>query len=262
MLTCSALLLSLLLSGAPASVVYDSGEPMLEDGDIPFMSVWRVLDPLDDLCVRVVVPFELTAPTRVTALAFYSFNPKDPADKLVDIYAGTDENSVGTPLQQLTFENHEGVRQGWNVFTLAQPIQLTPGKYGVAFHGRYEFHGYWAANAPNGPGWAWVRINDDRAWLRCGEEDFGVLPNFGLRVYGAYGPPTTVKSARPGGAMEPGPGPKPRMPGPQPALEEPFDTSVPGTPDNYEYEPGTAEEAFHVIWRPARSERTAAEELE
>jgi len=260
-ITSVGFLLVLFTPGPPASLVYDSGDPVPRDGDVPFMSVWRVLDPLDDLCVRVVEPVELGAPTRVTALAFYCFEPKDPADKLVQFYAGTDENSVGTLLHELTFNAHEGVRQGWNVFTIEQPISLPAGKYGIGFHGRYEFQAYWAANAPNGPGFAWARINDERGWF-CGyENDYGMVPNFGVRVYGVQTdlpadeiPRRKVPGKRlpVGGARVAG-----RPQGPPPA---PVDTTVPGTPDNHEYVPGTAEDEFHIVWRPVRAATAPAGE--
>ena len=254
----SALLVGLLLSSANATLVYDSGQPVpRSDGDIAFMSVWRVLDPADNLCVRVIVPIELDTSALVTSVAFYSFNPKDPAEKIVDIYNGTDEDSVGTLRAQLCFEEHQGVTQGWNLLTLEQPILLLPGEYGIAFHGRYEFHSYWAANAPNGPGWAWARPNDDLDWFRGGEDDFGVLPNFGVRVYALQAEPQDPIEPQP-----PDPDGSPRSrplsggtAGPAPAV--PVDTSVPGTPNNYEYEPGTREQLFHVVWRPTRSAKAA-----
>lgn len=256
-----ALLVGLLLSCANATLVYDSGEPApRSDGDIAFMSVWRVLDPADNLCVRVIVPIELDKPTRITSLAFYSFNPKDPAEKIVDIYSGTDENGVGTLHTQLCFEGHEGVAQGWNVFTLDNAVTLPPGKYGIAFHGRFEFHSYWAANAPNGSGWAWARPNDDMDWFRGTEDDFGVLPNFGVRIYGLQPElegVTKAKRVQPGGAALP---PRPVRKEIEPVPAVPFDTSVPGTPNNHEYIPGTREDLFHVVWRPARTVRSAPAE--
>ena len=261
MTTATAIIFALFASGPGATLVYDSGEPVARDGDVPFMSVWRVLDPLDNLCVRVVAPIELTAQTRVTALAFYCFDPKDPADKLIDIYQGTDESGVGTLLHALSFNAHQGVRQGWNVFTLGQPINLPAGKYGISFHGRYEFHAYWAGNAPNGPGFAWARINDDRDWF-CGyEDDYGVVPNFALRVYGFQRVLPLDDGARQEPPARHAPVGAVRKAGQQQGLSEaPVDTSVPGTPDDHEYEPGTAEDDFHIVWRPVRTEHAGAEE--
>ena len=222
-------ILALFLPNTMPPLVYDSGEPVPRDGDVPFMSVWRVLDPLDDLCVRVVTPIELTKQTRVTALAFYSFCPKDPADKLVKIYQGTDENSVGTLIHEFAFDGHTGVRQGWNIFVLDEPIRLAPGTYGISFHGRYEFHGYWAANAPNGFGYAWARINDTREWF-CGyEQDYGMVPNFAVRLYGLQREIPLGKTGKPGHAVTPVGKAAASSAGQNQTLPDtPIDTSVPG----------------------------------
>lgn len=245
----------LLLSGSGGELVYDTGDPMpRDDGDIPYMSVWRVLDPLDNLCVRVIVPIELDQPTRVTKLAFYSFNPKDPAAKLVDIYRGTNEESAGTLAHRLVFEDHEGVREGWNEFPLEAPLFLPAGRYGIAFHGRFEFHSYWAMNTPNGAGFAWARGNDDMPWFLGREADFGVEPNFGVRVYGLQPKVVRPAGAQRGGLDQPAGPAEPSSPpgsGDDPLPGVPIDTDGPEEPGGHEYEPGTAEETFRVIWRPA-----------
>jgi hypothetical protein len=231
-----ALICMLNLNG---TLVYDSGEPALRaDGYVPFMDMWRVLDPLDNLCVRVITPITLDKPVQVQDLAFYSFNPKDPADKIVDIYQGTDEQSPGTLLKSVAFTDHEGVTQGWARFHLTETLQLPPGKYGIAFHASHEFHSYWAGNAPRGAGYAWVRLNDTNAWVRAGADDFCFTPNFAVRLFGAA-IDTHTRGAR-----------AKSLP---PAVQD-VDTNVPGNPPHHEYQPGTSQAAFHVVWRQVASQ--------
>ena len=198
------------------------------------------------------MPITLERQTQVREFAMYAFNPKDPADKRIEIYSGTDANSPGTLLKTIVFPNHSDVRQGWTRFVLDQPLNLPAGSYGIAYHADYEFHSYWAGNAPNGAGFAWARPNDTIDWFKGGPDDFGFVPNFGLRIYGL-----TATQGAPNGAAVPdrtaransAPSVKPE----KSATPDPGrDTSVPGQVDNHEYRPGTSETMFHVIWRAAR----------
>jgi hypothetical protein len=216
-----------------ATLLYDSGAPADVNGNVPFMDMWRVLDPADNLCVRVITPITLDRPASIEQFAVYAFNPKDPADKVIEVYSGTNRQSPGTLLKSMTFTEHQGVTQGWTRFQLSEPLVLAPGKYGIAFHAAYEFHSYWAGNAPRGDGYAWVRLNDTNSWTRAGAGDFGFTPNFAVRIYGnAISDHTQRPPSKPG----------------SPAAQEP-DTNVPENPANYEYRPGTSTASFHVVWR-------------
>ncbi|MCG3128634.1 MAG: hypothetical protein CHACPFDD_03523 [Phycisphaerae bacterium] len=175
------------LVGPKNELVYDSGNPVPGAGDeVMLASVWRVLDPLDNLSVNVVRPFELSEATAVSAFSFYAFNPKDPATKVVDLYVGTNTETPGTLLYSFDFTDHSGTREGWTTLILEQPVFLEAGSYGVSFRGHFEFQSYWAVGAPNGPGYAWVRLRDSADWVRATREDYGFVPNFALRVYSSY----------------------------------------------------------------------------
>jgi len=243
---------------SPAGVIYDSGNPAPRDnGDVAFMDVWRVLDPLDNLSVRVVAPIgEFAQPTRVTGFAFYAFSPKDPADKRIEIYSGTGADSAGVLWRSIELPQHSGVRQGWNRVELDEPILFPPGQYGISYHAMYEFHSYWAPNAPRGAGYAWVKLNDTLDWFKGGVDDFGFVPNFAIRIYGVAATEANGEQAAPagqprsrtsGGRVAPAPRPQTEQKSPVGQAEAATDTAADGNP--HEYEPGTRTEAVHVIWR-------------
>ncbi|MBU0640845.1 MAG: hypothetical protein KKB50_18420 [Planctomycetes bacterium] len=266
--TLCCLLIALALPG-PRETVFDSGDPVPRNGEVAFVNFWQVLDPADNLCVRVIAPIgELTHPTRVTGFAFYAFNPKDPCNKRVEIYRGTDATSPGTLWKTIEFANHLDVRQGWAQFRLPRPILLPPGSYGIAFHAECEFHSYWAPNAPHGSDYAWVRPNDSIDWFKGDEDEFGFVPNFAVRVYGRNLQQGTggAQALAAGGAEQMAPGQSLAPPGSEGGDDQPGskgnldstasreaapDTDAAGDP--HRYEPGRREKLLRVIWRPDRT---------
>lgn len=236
MSTLIAIALSLLAANAAETVVWDSGEPTPRFGDeVPFVSLWQVLDRKDNLSTRAVAPFKLDEPAVVSKIKVYAFNPKGAADKRIEIYEGTNGESAGRLIKTLEFTQHKSVEQGWTTFVLDEPFVLNPGDYGLSYHAKYEFHSYWAVNAPNGSGFVWARPNDDREWFKVDEKEMGVKPHFAFRIYGLA---TDAFSA---------------MVATESGLDAPTENKVKEDKRPHEYTPGEAEKAIRVIWRKDRS---------
>jgi hypothetical protein len=171
---------------AGLQMIYFSGASDTVDGRAPFVDTWHVLDVLDNLSPRFVMPFELDREVEVHRFQFFVFGRIHEMQKRLEIWQGTDENSPGTLLHQQNVTNASYLFGGWNNITVNPPITLAPGKYGVSYHAQYEFTDHWAANAPVGPGFVWLRANDESPYLRYTAADFGFVPNFTVRILGRF----------------------------------------------------------------------------
>lgn len=234
MTTLVAALVCALTSAGKPGIVYDSGEPLTtSDGSVVLMSVWQVLDPLDNLAVSNIRPIEIKSDTTVTAISVYALSPNSQTDRIVDIYVGTSQDSPGVLAHSLRFERHTGTREGWTLLVLEQPITLAAGRYGVSYRGNMEFETYWAANAPNGDGYSWIRQNGQSEWQRVTREDIFINPNFALRVYG------TLAGEQSDGVLEtPEVAPRHKL----------RDGGIPNA-DALKYTPGTATSPYHFVRR-------------
>lgn len=240
------------VGGGHGVAIFDSGDPIARpDGEIPLISVWKVLDAGDNLATRVIAPFELTEPTTITAFSFFAFSPKDPAFKRIELFSDVTPESPGTPLTTIEFRNHEGAQQGWTRFDLEQPVRLAAGHYGVAYHGNREFATFWAANAPIGEGYVWARPNEQANWAKVADARYGFTPNFAMRIFGAtrIGGSGDAGSDDDGssGIDEDGIGDVTPVGG---AIEAaPAGTRPTPAPAEYKYPRGRSPGTFHIVWR-------------
>ena len=168
-------------------LLHDSGKPQAINQRVPFIDTWHVIDVADNLAPRMVVPIEFNQDVELHRLQFYVFGMDEPRSKRLEIYSGTDENTVGERILQLDVQNHDSRRNGWwNNVALPEPLALPAGKYGVSYHAALEFSEHWAGNAPNGPGFVWVSPVQTAVFSRGGAAEFGFSPNFGMRVIGKF----------------------------------------------------------------------------
>lgn len=168
-------------------LLHDSGKPQAINQRVPFIDTWHVIDVADNLAPRMVVPIEFNQDVELHRLQFYVFGFDEPRSKRLEIYAGTDENTVGERVLQLDIQNHESRRNGWwNNIALPEPLALPAGKYGISYHAALEFTEHWAGNAPIGSGYVWVSPVQSAEFNKGGAEEFGFSPNFGMRVIGKF----------------------------------------------------------------------------
>ncbi len=228
---------------AGLQLLHDSGKPRSVNRRIPFVDTWHVIDVLDNLAPRMVVPIEFTTDVEIHRLQFYVFGIDQPGQKRVEIYRGTDENTVGEMIHRIDVDNHLSRRNGWwNTVIPDSPIVLEAGRYGVSFHAALEFTEHWAGNAPEGFGFAWASPVQSVAYTKVGAENFGFTPNFGIRVIGKF----TGKNAANGRA---------RLPDRRAEAEEAAgnasdDGPFIQDPTIYHY-PREKKDGFHVVWRRA-----------
>lgn len=168
-------------------LLYDSGKPLSINRRIPFVDTWHIIDVLDNLAPRLVMPVEFDTDIELHRLQFYVFGIDEPRDKRLEIYQGTDENSVGELIHQLDLTEHVSRRNGWwNTVQPDSPITLPAGKYGFSFHSALEFTEHWAGNAPQGAGYVWVSPVNTAAFSKASLDEFGFVPNFGIRLVGKF----------------------------------------------------------------------------
>lgn len=172
---------------AGLQLLYDSGKPQAVSRRIPFVDTWHVVDVLDNLSPRIVVPIQFTSDVEIHRIQFYVFGIDEPRDKRVDIFRGTDQTTVGEQIQQLEVTNHDSRRNGWwNTVTPPSPIALPAGSYGFSYHAALEFTEHWAGNAPVGAGFAWMSSVQGAPFAKATTDEFGFVPNFGIRIIGRF----------------------------------------------------------------------------
>ncbi|MEE8170424.1 MAG: hypothetical protein V3T70_07745, partial [Phycisphaerae bacterium] len=104
----------------------------------------------------------------------------------VDIYAGTDASGKGALIRRIDAENSSQFGGKWSPIILDEPLTLTPGTYGIAYHSRFEFTQWVAGNSPNGAGYVWVSAFDETPFVKADETDFGFTPNLAIRLFGKF----------------------------------------------------------------------------
>lgn len=172
---------------AGLQLLHDSGKPRAMNDRIPFVDTWYIVDVLDNLSPRVVVPVAFAQPVEIHRIQFYVFGFDQPRDKRVEIYQGTSDSAVGEKLLTIDRPGMVSRRNGWwNTITPDAPITLPAGHYGFSYHAALEFTEHWAGNAPIGEGFAWVSLVEGAPFLKVSEAEMGFPPNFGVRVIGKF----------------------------------------------------------------------------
>jgi hypothetical protein len=167
-------------------IVYDSGEPVPVNGQVPFADLWHELDVLDNLAPRVITPIEITEKVEIHMIRAFTFGHSDPTPRRVDIYKGTNQDGPGELIHRVDVSTATRFAGKWTAIRLDEPITLEPGQYGISYHARFEFTERVAANAPNGEGYVWVSAFGAAPFVKAGAEAFGFDPNFAIRVLGKY----------------------------------------------------------------------------
>lgn len=226
-------------------LLHDSGKPKAMNRRIPFVDTWHVLDVVDNLAPRMIVPIEFSQDVELHRIQFYVFGIDEPAQKRVEIYRGTNENTAGEQIHQIELNDHLSRRNGWwNTVVLDPPMQLTAGNYGFSYHAALEFTEHWAGNAPEGEGYAWASPVQSVGFSKITATEFGFTPNFGIRVVGKF----TGKNTTGGRARLP----DRRAESDESARAELDDGTYLEDPTIYRY-PRDDTGRFHIVWRRASS---------
>lgn len=227
-------------------LLHDSGKPQAINSRVPFVDTWYVIDVLDNLAPRMVVPVEFNQDVELHHLQFYVFGLDQPSEKRLEVYSGTDENAVGERILQLDIPDDVSRRNGWwNDVALPEPLSLPAGRYGFSFHAATEFTEHWAGNAPVGPGYVWVSPVPTVDFVKGGVDEFGFSPNFGIRLIGRF----TGKGAASARANLP----DRRVEVAEVSLAEQETRDLIEDPTVYRYNRDKVKDrrGFHVVWRRA-----------
>ncbi|MFO0972621.1 MAG: hypothetical protein U1A27_04150 [Phycisphaerae bacterium] len=173
-------------------LLYTAGSPGPINTHIPFVATWSYPDFLDHLSPVFVQPFELNQAVAVHRLSFYTFGHAGAEPKRIVLYRGTSDTALGDEIGTWEFDEPSYRTGGWNLVHIDPPITLEPGRYGVSYHGVYEFSENWAGNTPKGTGYVWVSPFIDTAFNKVTAADLGFEPNFTLRILGRLVPEASV----------------------------------------------------------------------
>lgn len=165
-------------------VLHDAGKPQLVDGRVPFIDLWHVLDVLDNLSPRVIVPIQINEPVELHKLQAFGYGQPLALNRRVELYKGTDANGIGTMIHQQDVKLESRFAGKWSTITFDPPLRLEPGAYGVSYHSEIEFTEWMAANCPNGAGYVWMSAFGAAPYAKLDSAAFGFAPNFALRLLG------------------------------------------------------------------------------